>query len=421
MKDQKKFIDLFAGCGGFSLGISRANWNGKFAIEKSEGAFKTFEHNFIQNPSENVEFDWPEWLPQDNLDITEILKEFEKELENLAGEIQLVVGGPPCQGFSYAGRRNGEDSRNKLLHSYIDFISMVKPNFLLVENVKGITSAFKGNKQAKAYSKILKEELEKQGYSVFPETCEDGIVRSADFGIAQLRPRFILIGIQEEIADSMGDLNPHKLLQNEIREEFLETKGLDPSGEISVKEAISDLEAGKNRWNTRQWKDSSRFRKIKHKGTRTKYQELMHQTLNGESPNSLRLANHRENTQERFEKILENCEKGKNISKEDREKLGLNTKKQSITPLHPEKPAHTITTLPDDIIHYKEPRILTVRENARLQSFPDWFEFQGKYTTGGKRRRHETPRYTQVGNAVPPFLAESLGLLLNELIDRVSG
>ena len=73
--------------------------------------------------------------------------------------------------------------------------------------------------------------------------------------------------------------------------------------------------------------------------------------------------------------------------------------------------------MPDDLIHYDEPRTLTVRENARLQSFPDWFAFQGKYTTGGKRRRHEVPRFTQVANAVPPLLAEALGEVLMEIMN----
>ena len=76
----------------------------------------------------------------------------------------------------------------------------------------------------------------------------------------------------------------------------------------------------------------------------------------------------------------------------------------------------TITTLPDDYIHYCEPRILTVREYARLQSFPDWFQFKGKYTTGGKVRTKEVPRYSQIGNAIPPLFGEQSGLILKELI-----
>ena len=86
--------------------------------------------------------------------------------------------------------------------------------------------------------------------------------------------------------------------------------------------------------------------------------------------------------------------------------------------LNGEKLAPTITTLPDDFIHYNEPRILTVREFARLQSFPDWFEFHGKYTTGGELRKVDCPRYSQIGNAVPPRLAMFLGRYLTSLVEK---
>ena len=94
----------------------------------------------------------------------------------------------------------------------------------------------------------------------------------------------------------------------------------------------------------------------------------------------------------------------------------LGNKKTSVVVLHPNRPSHTLTSLPDDLIHYAEPRILTVREYARLQSFPDWFVFRGKYTTGGEKRVLECPRYTQVANAVAPFVAEALGLTLGRLL-----
>ena len=90
-------------------------------------------------------------------------------------------------------------------------------------------------------------------------------------------------------------------------------------------------------------------------------------------------------------------------------------KKTAIRVLDPLGCAPTITSLPDDLLHYFEPRTLTVRENARLQAFPDWYAFQGNYTTGGQRRRKEVPRFTQVANAVPPLLAEQLGLVLLRL------
>ena len=97
------------------------------------------------------------------------------------------------------------------------------------------------------------------------------------------------------------------------------------------------------------------------------------------------------------------------------------TKKHRIYPMDPWVPAPTITTLPDDVLHYSEPRILTVRESARLQSFPDWFQFRGKFTTGGDRRTKECPRYTQVGNAVPPLLARAIGLTIRAVLDEAIG
>jgi DNA (cytosine-5)-methyltransferase 1 len=103
------------------------------------------------------------------------------------------------------------------------------------------------------------------------------------------------------------------------------------------------------------------------------------------------------------------------LNSADRTRLGL--KKTCVVPLDPSRPSHTLTTLPDDIIHYSEPRILTVREYARIQSVPDWFEFKGQYTTGGDRRVRKVPRYTQAGNAVPPLLAEALGRAIGQLHD----
>ena len=94
-------------------------------------------------------------------------------------------------------------------------------------------------------------------------------------------------------------------------------------------------------------------------------------------------------------------------------------KRRGVTLLDRNKPSPTVTSHPDDFVHYCEPRILTVREMARLQSFPDWYEFKGKYTTGGKLRKIDVPRYTQVGNAVPPIFAEQLGKTLIEVFYEI--
>ena len=139
----------------------------------------------------------------------------------------------------------------------------------------------------------------------------------------------------------------------------------------------------------------------------------MRKKLNGSKPNSLRIARHKDTTIIKFKLIHKICRPG--LALNDAEKVIIGTRKQAITVLDPNKPSKTLTTLPDDILHYSEPRILTVRESARIQSFPDDFEFKGKYTTGGERRTQECPRYTQVGNAVPPLLGEVLGVLIKRL------
>jgi DNA (cytosine-5)-methyltransferase 1 len=110
--------------------------------------------------------------------------------------------------------------------------------------------------------------------------------------------------------------------------------------------------------------------------------------------------------------MVDGARKGIGLSERERRKFGV--KKMSIVVLDARRPSHTLTTLPDDLVHYSEPRVLTVREYARLQSFPDWFSFHGVYTTGGKRRRFTCPRYTQVGNAVPPRVAKFLGGLVSQ-------
>ncbi len=406
--DKKNFIDLFAGCGGLSLGLMQAGWNGIFAIEKSVDAFETFCHNFCQKQSK-LKFAWPSWLPCEAMTTEDLLASYADQLRKLKGRIDLIAGGPPCQGFSSAGLRNPNDPRNQLTQEYINIVKLVQPKYLLLENVRGFQLKFPDKEVP--YSEIVKKTLEScsdSGYRVY-----SSMLNASDFGIPQPRSRFIMIAIRCDQPKLEG--NPFAALKDTLPH-FREIRGLNEH-EIGVSEAISDLEIRAQK--LKPSVDNPGFRQISYNGRRrlTDYQKLMRRNVKRNfEPNSLRLANHKEETRTRFQKILEECPKGVRLSKEDREKFGM--KKQFFTPLHPSKLARTVTTLPDDMIHYKEPRILTVRENARLQSFPDWFNFQGKYTTGGQRRRHECPRYTQVGNAVPPLMAEAIGEVLLHLFAK---
>ena len=133
-KKKKIFIDLFSGCGGFSLGLGNAGWKGLFAIEKDPMAFETFKHNLIDGQYSH--FLWPKWLPQKSMTIQTLLNNYSSELLKLRGNVDLIVGGPPCQGFSTAGRRNSNDPRNKLSSQYIKLVSLINPKYLLLEILK---------------------------------------------------------------------------------------------------------------------------------------------------------------------------------------------------------------------------------------------------------------------------------------------
>ena len=409
------FIDLFAGCGGLSLGLTRAGWTGLFAVEKNPQAFATLKANLVRSGS-NCHYHWPkDWLPVQSHDISELLRLHERELANLSGNVDLVAGGPPCQGFSTAGRRQADDPRNELFREYLHVVQLVKPRFLLFENVRGFSIPFGSEVvvegQAGGYvhsmsaSEMLLQDLQKLHYRSFPQ-----IVHAWEFGVPQLRPRFVVVAIREDVYERLGkDINPFTELYS-ARRGFLHKKRLPLDQPVCAGDALSDLSGGVRQ----RCSDSPRFEEYVYSGPKTEYQRLMHHGVEDDSMDSMRLAKHRPPTTERIASLQQECPHGATIRKGLlREKYGL--KKQCLAILDERKVARTITTLPDDLLHYSEPRILTVRECARLQSFPDWFRFQGNYTTGGKRRTHECPRYTQVGNAVPPLLAEALGRMLRKL------
>jgi len=391
------YIDLFAGCGGLSLGLHAAKWQGLFAIEKNHSAFKTLEYNLL---TKRKHFAWPSWLEKCNHNIDEVLKNNHKELKLLAGEVALVAGGPPCQGFSLAGKRDENDDRNLLANSYLDFVRLVKPRIILFENVRGFGTGFKNStgKRGRPYSDIVIERLKEMGYN----DAESRIIDFSRFGIPQQRRRFIIVGT---LAGNSASF--FKLLE-EKRERFLAKKGINAL--TTLAEAISDIERKHGEVDS---PDSLHF-KAGLRGTQSlsKYQEAMRKDCSSDQPDSHRFVNHSKRIINKFHDIIANRLSNYQI----REKYG--TKKTSTQLLGADKPCFTLTTLPDDFVHYAEPRIPTVREYARIQSFPDWFEFKGEYTTGSKIRRHTVPRYSQVGNAIPPLFAELCGIVLKELVAR---
>jgi DNA (cytosine-5)-methyltransferase 1 len=397
-----RFIDVFAGCGGLSLGLLKSGHQGVVAIEKNAMAFETLRHNLIDG--DRYQFDWPSWLPKKAMSCEDFLTHYQAELSGLAGTVDIMVGGPPCQGFSLAGKRNPLDPRNKMAIHYLELVAKIQPRYIVIENVGGFNSSFKKNgdegsagANVKSHAEFISEELTSMGYQV-----SRGKINCADYGVPQNRHRYLIIGSLEHTNSPI-----FKTLADSAYG-FMASKGLNPDRPTTVHDAIADLETGNRRLIINTDSKTGSFLEAVYEAPEiaSAYLSLIKDGFTG-IPNSRRLANHRPTTIVQFKRIQMASTPGRSLSKAATEQLGL--KKHSITVLSKNLPAPTITTLPDDVIHYNELRILTARETARLQSFPDWFEFTGKYTTGGKLRKLDCPRYTQVGNAVPPLLSEAIG------------
>lgn len=399
-REKVVFADAFAGCGGLSLGLLQAGLEGRFAIERDEFAFATLSANLLSEDS-SFRFVWPSWLSKKPIDIVAFLENYRAELQSLEGEIDLLVGGPPCQGFSCAGRRNPDDPRNKLFESYLQLVNSLRPRAVLIENVRGFTMDFDQDAEVRNYAIKLRETLSAT-YDVF-----ERLIDLSQFGVPQRRTRYFLLALQPGLSDD----DPFELLMNRLPS-FLRSLRL--KAPVPSWAAISDLEISLG--GKQPSVDTAGFEEIRYTAPLTHYQRLMN--AGQLVPSDLRLARHSDDVSARFQEIIDlsHAEGRLNTSISDDVRTRFGLRKRALRVLDPDSPAPTITSLPDDLLHYSEPRALTVRENARLQTFPDWFSFKGKYTTGGHLRKKEVPRFTQVANAVPPLVARAFGEMLVELL-----
>lgn len=399
MPDQLTYIDLFAGCGGLSLGLFKAGLKGLFAVERNPDAFETLKHNLI---AANSHFEWPSWLSNCPWDINKLLKKQTSSISALKGRVDLVVGGPPCQGFSSAGERVASDKRNKLIHSYLEFVEQTLPHAVMFENVRGFMLKFPRSRRNRdvPFSEQVIAKLHELGY----KDARGEMINVSAYGIPQQRQRFIVVATRQGLANDIFD----HLERN--REGFLSSHGLVATQ--GAQDALSDLERQHGEVDC---PDTAGFKSGKISHPKSNLQKLL-RLCNQDTyvPDSHRFVNHTAETQEVFKRLIEKAPKNKRIDGDARISYGL--KKRNVSVMNRTEPTLTITTIPDDFVHYCEPRVMTVRESARLQTFPDWFEFKGPYTTGGKRRVKQTPRYTQVGNAVPPLFAEQLGIALKHVL-----
>lgn len=428
-------IDLFCGAGGCSEGLIQAGFHILFSSDISDMVEVTYKHRHEQLGLIQGENTWFE--RSDIKDLTgEIINNRISSLTMFQNksipEIDLMIGGPSCQGFSRAGRRDKSDPRNMLFGEYVRVISEVRPKYIVLENVEGfVDMQFLGYKgitgieypDGSVTPDILRSELNEIGY----KTLEPQILNAADYGVPQRRNRIIFIGYRDGLTppeypkpiltpdqhltllDAIGDL----IVDDKIRKE------------ICPKHTAYQIASINGRTPTMSGKP------IKAKSE--KNIELPKQTdvvgerfslfLQGESGTSLRKRILEEGIDISDKPALvELCSKKMSLEKDEVVRLFkegkvnddqidiLMTKKNIRQRWRADQPSATVLTIADDYISPWESRTFSVREMARCQSFDDSFEFLGKRTTGGLRRRVEIPQYTQVGNAVPPLLAKAIAL-----------
>ncbi|KVM59378.1 cytosine methyltransferase [Burkholderia ubonensis] len=409
-------IDLFAGCGGLSLGLHYAGWQGMFAVERDSMAFETLCRNMIDEAAPYSNYAaWPTWLEKKNLDIAKVLEDprNRRELQALQGEVDLIVGGPPCQGFSVGGRRDGADERNKLVFKMLELVELVRPRAVLIENVEGIARRFvakPGHSASAPVAELVIQEFERLGY-----TGTFTVVSAVDFGVPQTRRRVAILAVRD--ANGLESPALKRLFERSLADASREVRnhhGLPLDRPVTVGEALEDLWGGRRL----PCPDSLEFESSVYKTPKSSYAKFMRRGIRtGKVPDSHRYSKHGERIQALYRLAHETQPPGR-LSKEFLLQNG--TKKDKKALLDALAPSSTITTHPDEFIHFAEPRNVTVREMARLQSFPDDFRFLGRYTINGPRRKHDVARCSQVGNAVPPMLGHGLGLAVRTVLDTLA-
>jgi DNA (cytosine-5)-methyltransferase 1 len=527
------YIELFAGCGGLSLGLESEGFKLVVANELSPMAAETFAFNHLgldlekngvseddkifwisstfkrgeskarlrENPynaagldgkhSDLLDLNLTEAqlrgsiLVGSILDLNRVLegnKGLAKALRNGLGKggVDLVSGGPPCQSFSMAGLRQRSNERNSLPWAFAKFVRTVKPKIALLENVSGILRAF-----------MVDGEKYYAWYEVAKAFAIEGYVPiclhvNAKFaGAAQNRPRFIMIGLEKSFAERVRRGNAEAAFDEALQESF-EFFNLVNEGKenldyghlsyhdvenctglfdseifsplvinrksnaqlVSVKDAIDDLHkcgAPKSKYVrfinglALSHEDKSRIKpantELRKNNIRVQSRFRLYQLMNlisaksrGEISEFLRTGDEtvvKESSLRELSKagwfMTVDGERVEDLPKRSMlaELVPLQTKKQTQKALLPDRPAPAALSIPDDACHYHDGvlRTLTVREMARIQSFPDWFEFRSKVTTGGQSRKFEVPQYTQVGNAVPPLLGKALGKVCKRLLE----
>lgn len=352
-------VDLFSGAGGLSRGFYDAGYDVVLGVDFDEAALKTFKAN--HGNAESMKLDL---FDHSNIDV--IVDYLGKK--NI--KLDVLVGGPPCQGFSIAGPRDMNDKRNSLYVAMVKLADRLKPQAVVLENVPGMIQTNGG-----IGAKRIVEDFKKIGYIMTPK-----LLYAPDYGIPQMRKRVFFVGLR------------NKNVKFEFPEGFVEKENY-----VTCEEAIGDLPTLQTDSGEIIYGDE--VQEYLHE-PQSEYQKQMRL-------NSKKVFNHIGSIPiEKTKKMISLVPEGKNYKALPEEYQGIYKYHEALTRYHSKKPSNTINTGHRSHFHYKWNRIPTVRESARLQSFPDDFIFYG----------NKSEQYRQVGNAVPPMLGQVVAIKLKEYL-----
>lgn len=440
-------VDLFAGCGGLSLGMENVGFTPVFVNELSPDAMATYlanrhyelggepfrENSDLRcNDAQDLQGARLEQMVSDLEAIPEIDFRFDSVASNKTGagsSLDLLAGGPPCQGYSGIGIRRSysvdkkEIPSNQLYQRMAHIIRRLRPKIFLFENVRGLFNSkwTQGGGEDFIWPDVLAEFRSIPGYEV-----RWRLVFAKDYGVPQNRPRVLLVGARKDVVESSALLEPDAHDDDAVACGFLPPGQpgkfpdlVDLLGDLVdpvIDEVLRSGSFPKGRLQTNAYP----------RPASSPVQQRLRTPPDWANGTPIGLteqeySKHRPAIVEKFAYMLEH---NGEIPEHAR------TKKFSQRLLRDRwgnsEPNLTATSLPDDYVHFSQPRILTVREWARLQLFPDWYQFTGKRTTGGIRRAgnpragifdREVPKYTQIGNAVPVGLAEAVGRHFVRILD----
>ena len=354
-------IDLFCGCGGFSKGFEQAGFDIKLGIDIWQDAVTTYKENF----------------PNAATIVGDISTLTGDDLLSAAGltadEVDVIIGGPPCQGFSLSGKRMLDDPRNILYKSFVRMVSTIQPRAFVMENVPGLVKLFNGQVKEQVI-----EDFTNIGYKV-----KMSQLTACDFGVPQARTRVFFVGINTKKSEKCTYTFP------------IPSYGNGKKPYVTCEDALSDLDFIGD---TRLIPEESKYELP----AVTDYQKFMRK-------NSNILLNHVTTIHtEKTREIIAMVPDGGNYK--DLPKELWSTRKVHIawTRMDSGKPCFTIDTGHNHHFHYRANRVPTVRESARIQSFPDDFRFIGI----------KTSQLKQVGNAVPPLLAQAVAESITKALEE---